>query len=40
MKKLPDEEDRKTVMMKESRKRKGRLGSGALGPNSDPNPGV
>ena len=40
MKKLPDEEDRKTVMMKESRKRKGRLGSGALEPNSDPNPGV
>ena len=31
VKKLPDEEDRK------SRKRKGRLGSGALGPHSDPN---
>ena len=38
MKKIPDEEDKKTVMLMENRKRKGRLGSGALGPNSDPNP--
>ena len=40
MKKIPDEEDKKTVMLMENRKRKGRLGSGALGPNSDPNPEV
>ena len=40
MKKLPDEEVRKTVMLMGSRKRKGRLESGALGPNIDPNPEV
>jgi hypothetical protein len=37
VKNLPDEEDKKTAMMKESRKRKGRLGSEALGANNDPN---
>ena len=40
MQKLPDEEVRKTVMLMGSRKRKGRLESGALGPNIDPNPEV